>query len=591
MKTFFCGIFLLLTGYGISQNLPMQIAHTYSTGTFNKAAAKAVAYDRLSKRLFFINQNKTRLEIIDYSDLHKPFVVARVDLSGFVAKATDVGAHTGIIAVVGESSSPQAPGKLLFYDEDGNYLRQFSVGSMPSAVGISPSGNITVVANEGAPDSSYTDDPAGTVSVLDISFGVNQTNQSDMQTINFQKLDTTSYDPLINVYGNNASQSPSLDLEPENIGFNSNSTKAYISLQENNALAIVDIINGQLDTVVGFGYKDYNLTGLDASDVAPNINIRTYNNLYGMYQPDGIAGFSHNSTEYIITANEGDLREYTAYDEARRMNTVPVDPADFPNYFQIAKDSLMGRLQISLSIGDRNKDGLYDSLFTFGGRSISIWNENGQLVWDSGDDFEQTLAQLHPANFNSDYDDNSSFKSRSDNRGPEPEAVVVGVVDSVRYAFISLKRMGGIMVYDLSDPSNPQFVMYELNRDFSLPASDPAAGDLGPSSLEFVPAPIAPLGIALIYVANEVSGNVTVYQLGTGIGLNEGYELPDIHLFPNPSSGVFKSDVYTNFKVYNSAGQLVKTVEDHNKIDLSNQADGYYIIRNEKGNALRVIKK
>ncbi len=452
-------------------------------------------------------------------------------------------------------------------------------------------GSRVLVANEGEPSNDYASDPRGSVSILDISSGVMNTTTATISKVEFQLLDSTFYDPLIRVFGDSGRSLPSQDLEPEFIALNSNETKAYVTLQENNAVAIIDIVSATLDTVIGLGYKNWGGgDSLDVSDVSDSIEFQTIPNLFGMYQPDGIAGFTANGQDYFATANEGEPRDYLGYSEVARVGSLILDANDFPNPFFLQQDTALGRLKVTTTLGNSDGDILYDWLFTFGARSFSIWDSAMQLVWDSGDDFEQITAQLFRTEFNSNNVDNNSYKSRSDDQGSEPEGVTVGEVDGVTYAFIGLEQMGGIMIYDVSDPQNPTFIMYELNRDFSVPADDPMAGDLGPEGLEFVPANQSPTGFALLFVANEVSGTITVYEMGSGIGLDEN-SVEHFGVFPNPSDGKFSTVEKGSFSVYNSNGKIVQKVINKNEVDLSNELTGYYVIRDEKGNAVRVLKR
>ncbi len=180
---------------------------------------------------------------------------------------------------------------------------------------------------------------------------------------------------------------------------------------------------------------------------------------------------------------------------------------------------LLGRLTITNTKGDLDGDGDFDQLYAFGGRSFSIWDEFGNLVYDSSDDFEKLTEELFPEDFNSTNDDNDSFDSRSDDKGPEPEGVTVGVVDDITYAFIGLERIGGIMVYNISNPKKPKFVQYFNNREFDGNAEEGTAGDLGPEGLKFISAEDSPNGQALLVAANEVSGSTTIYQVSKTRGV------------------------------------------------------------------------
>lgn len=262
------------------------------------------------------------------------------------------------------------------------------------------------------------------------------------------------------------------------------------------------------DVVVGL----VNVPGLDASDRDTAINIKSWP-VFGMYQPDAIARFRAGRSSYLITANEGDARDWTGFAEEARVSSLTLDPTAFPDGATLKNNANLGRLNVTKSLGDVDGDGDYDALYTLGGRSFSIWGLDGSLVFDSGSDFERTVAARNPAFFNASNDDRA-FDSRSDNKGPEPEAVAVGEVDGRTYAFIGLERQGGVMVYDVSTPRAPMFVDYVNNRDFSAdPATSPAAKDLGPEGVIFIDAKDSPTRDPLLVVANEISGTVTIYAV------------------------------------------------------------------------------
>jgi hypothetical protein len=252
--------------------------------------------------------------------------------------------------------------------------------------------------------------------------------------------------------------------------------------------------------------------GLDASDRDSAINIRSWP-VFGMYQPDSIASFNIGKITYLVTANEGDARDWPGFAEESRVSALTLDPVAFPNAADLQKAGNLGRLNVTKTLGDANGDGSYEKLYTLGGRSFSIWKANGIQVFDSGSDFERITAASNPAFFNASNDDRT-FDSRSDNKGPEPEGLAVGTVGERRYAFIGLERMGGVMTYDITNPHVPVFVGYTNNRDFSVdPYNAPAAGDLGPEGLLFIDATNSPTGAPMLVVANEISGTVTLYKL------------------------------------------------------------------------------
>ncbi len=585
---------LLLMSFALhSQNLPIFKIYTYHTGKFDQGGTEVHAYDPLSKRLFSTNAAEGKMDIIRLGDLSKPGLIAQIDLSPYGGQVNSIAVQGNNVAVALQAGFPQSDGKVVFFDTNGTYLNQLVVGPMPDMLTFSPSLQHLIVANEGEPSDDYITDPAGSISIINFSGGRSDNlTQADVQTVRFTRYDTMPYDPKINIYGNNGSASFSEDVEPEYIAFNSNGTKAYVSLQENNALAIIDVYTATLDTIVGLGYKNYNLTGngLDASDQSSGIKIQNHFNLFGMYQPDAICFYSDGSGSYLFSANEGDARDYSAYSEEERINNVNLNPIIFNSPSTLQNDTVLGRLKVTTTLGNYNNQFIHDSLFTFGTRSFSVWDTDGNLIWDSGDEFEQTLALLHPNEFNSNNDDNSSFKSRSDDKGPEPEAICTGSVLGHNYAFIGLERMGGIMIYNIDNPSQPVFDSYILDRDFSVPASDSAAGDLGPEFLSFISPANSPNGQPLLVASNEVSGTLSIYQLGSGFSLNE-IQKEALQAYPNPSTGPVQFSRSTSFKLYNTQGQFVADYKDVQSVDLSAFADGYYILRSTDGGSLRILKK
>ncbi len=251
--------------------------------------------------------------------------------------------------------------------------------------------------------------------------------------------------------------------------------------------------------------------GFDASNRSDAIEIQNWPTL-GIYNPDAIRSFSVGGRDYVITANEGDSRDYDGYSEEERVADLVLDPIAFPNAAEIQADELLGRLKTTTANGDLDGDGDFDQIYSYGGRSFSIFDKYGNLVYDSGNEFERIIAEIDPANFNSTNDENDSGKNRSDDKGPEPEAIEVVVKGDTIYALIGLERQGGIFVYNITDPANPYYVNYVNNRDFSVEdATTPEVGDLGIEDIVYISADDSPTGSPLVVTANEVSGTVTLF--------------------------------------------------------------------------------
>jgi Ca2+-binding RTX toxin-like protein len=477
----------------------------YTTGVFNQGAAEISAYDPTSKRLFVVNAQAATIDIFDLSDPTSPTKISQIAVGSFGAVANSVAVKNGTIAVAVEAVDKTNPGKVVFYDTNGTYLKDVQVGSLPDMLTFTPDGSKVLVANEGEPG---TIDPEGSISIIDLSGGVNNLTQANVATVDFSSFNGLEAQLRADGVRIFPDKTAAQDLEPEYIAVAPDGQTAYVTLQENNTVAVVNIANATVTGLQPLGLKDHSLVGngLDASDRDNAINIQTWP-VFGMYMPDAIATFSANGQTYYVTANEGDDRG-----ENVSVRNLTLDPTVFPDAATLKLDQNLGRLNVSSIDGDTDGDGDYDKLYAYGTRSFSVWDSQGNLVYDSGDDFEQITAQLFPANFNAS-NDNNSFDNRSDNKGPEPEGIVVGQVGDRTYGFIGLERIGGVMVYDITNPNSPQFVQYLNNRDFSQNVQQPAAGDLGPEGLTFISAADSPTGLPLLVVTNEISGSTTTYAI------------------------------------------------------------------------------
>lgn len=495
--------------------ISLNLLGTYHTGKFDDGGTEIVAYVESSQRLFSVNAADGTVDMIDMSSPNNPVLISQIDLTNYGGPANSVASYGSYVAAAIEASTAQNNGLVVFFDSVGNYVSQVTVGPLPDMVIFTPNGNYVLTANEGEPNDDYTVDPEGSISIIDISGGISNLQQSDVSTATFNSFNGQSLDPSIRIFGDDGNATVAEDLEPEYITISSDGSTAYVACQENNALAIVDIANANVTALLGLGFKDHNLAGngMDASNEANAIDITTWP-VYGMYQPDAIDLYNVNGQDYILSANEGDSRDYDGYSEEERVKDLVLDAVAFPNASFLQNDTNLGRLKISLANGDTDNDGEYEEIYVYGGRSFAIWNATtGALVWDSGDDIEQMIANLDPANFNSTNDDNTSYKSRSDDKGPEPEALTYANIGGHHFAFIGLERQGGIMAYEISDPANPIFIEYVTNRNFAVPADSSAAGDLAPEGLTYIPASASPNGEHLLVSANEVSGTISIWKI------------------------------------------------------------------------------
>jgi hypothetical protein len=507
-------------------SLTLELLGSYASGLFDEGAAEIAAYDAGSKRLFVTNASEETMDILDISDPGFPQLVKKVSLGG---GPNSVDVYKGLVAVAVEADPKTDPGRVSFFDVNGNLLNQVEVGALPDMLTFSKNGKYLLTANEGEPNDDYSNDPEGSISIIDL-------RNYSVSTVTFTHLNNQK-EALINsgirIFGPNATVAQ--DLEPEYITTSDDSRFAWITLQENNAIAKIDIANARLLSLNSLGFKDHTVDGnqFDASDRDNSINIRNWP-VKGVYMPDAIGHYKFGSGTYLVTANEGDAREYDNFVEVARVSSLTLDPQTFPNASVLRQNANLGRLNITNTLGDTDGDGDYDELYSFGGRSFSIWSDEGKLIFDSGDELERITADRYPQFFNSSNTSNTSFDSRSDDKGPEPEGLVIGKIKGRTYLFLGLERISGIMVYDISIPEKPRFVEYINNRNFSVSATTPEAGDLGVEGLVFISEGESPINEPLLVTTNEISGTTSIFRVVTDN--HSASANATLSVFPNPVS-------------------------------------------------------
>ncbi len=484
---------------------------------FNSSAAEIVAYDAKSERLLVVNAQARRIDVLEIRDPAVPTKVAMIDMAPYGAVVNSVAFSDGLIAIAVEAPVKTDNGSVVFFSSTLEHRRTIAVGALPDMVTFSPDGRWVLVANEGEPNTynnfgSETNgpsvDPEGSVTIIDLKKGL---SLATVRTATFTSFNGATLDPSIRIYGPNATVAQ--DLEPEYITVSKDSETAWVTLQENNAIAKINIKEARVDNLYGLGFKDHMLPGnaLDANDIDGGINILNWP-VRGVYMPDSIGSYKAQGQTYLVMANEGDTRVYPGYSEEVRVSALTLDPAAFPTGTELKKTNNLGRLTITKANVDPDTDGDADVLYSIGGRSFSIRDEVGRLVYDSGDDFEQLTALLLPLNFNASHTSNTR-DSRSSSKGPEPEGLALGKAYGRRLAFVGFERVGGIVVYDISNPTAPELLDYVNNRNFTNPFDFSTAGDLGPEGLLFIEADDSPNGKPLLVVANEISGTTTIFQL------------------------------------------------------------------------------
>lgn len=585
---------------------------TYDGGGL--ARAEIVSYDAASKRMFINNGAQNRVDIVSIENPASPTLVSSFDVSSYNGYTNSVAAGNGIVAVAIDVTATVASngrktannGKIVLLDTNGTFIRSLDVGVQPDHVGFSPDKTKILVAGEGEPlcanddpattggvdestDPALVTDPNGTISIIDVANGA---ANATVTTLDFSAFDKTALlAEGVRIFFPNSTAAQ--DLEPEYIAVSPDNSKAFVTLQEANAVAVVDLTTTTISDIVSLGYKDWGAVSgnllLDASDRDNGSNGAARNMvsyaglpLKGMYMPDTIASFARNGQTYTVTANEGDTRDWTCYKEEARMGDAAfnavwtasgVDATAYKTALRLS------RLKTTLAFPSTSTGS--SDLYALGARSFTIWNASGAKVWDSGSQFEEIMQRDFPTCFNSDASDTgtaaqmaasicgSRMDGRSDDKGVEPEAITTGVIGAQTFAFIGLERVGGVMVYDVSNPVNPQFVTYKN------PAIDGSTGagatDVSPEGMVFVPAAQSPNGTPLLLVANELSGTTTVYEVRVPTPLAPSVDAPatatidtfterSIVSTPSLTQGGTVAATYTGFTPYETVHLVMESV-------------------------------
>lgn len=660
----------------------LRLSHRTS---LENAFSEISAYDAVNQRIYSTNSNDNGILVSTFANTYELDSIDFIDLSAYGAPSS-VAVSNGIVAVAIPDAVAENNGQVLFFDATYALLNTITVGVLPDMLTFTPDGNKVVVANEGEPNDSYTIDPEGSVSIIDVSGGIASATvtqvtldgltPADVQGVRVfgqkpgpdaadlffsEYSEGSSNNKYIEIYngtgatvdlsnyslsscsngcdtpgefdfpdnvtfapgtlladgeayviyhpsaraeiiaegdqsftflsngddyfaltqagatattytiideigvmgpdpGNgwnvagitDATQNYTLvrkpqiisgntdfaigagtnsldsewrvypqdslysigshtmnsvipstiaeDLEPEYVAINSTSTTAYVVCQENNAILVVDLQTATITDVIALGYKDYSLVenAIDASDDDGLIgNFVQYDNLYGMYMPDAIEVVTIAGNDYIITANEGDSRDYDGYSEEARVKDVVLDPTAFPNAAFLQQDENLGRLKITTSQGDIDDDGDYDELYSYGARSFTIWDMSGNIVYDNGNEFSQIMAERFDENYPA---------NRDDDKGTEPESITIGQVGTQTFAFIGQERSAGVMVYDITDPANSEYVHY-FNKN---------GVDESPEGLIFIDGADSPDGKPYLVSTNEpadLNGSVSIYNV------------------------------------------------------------------------------
>ncbi len=454
-------------------------------------------------------EQKESVDLLDGNDIDVKSLVE--DESFIYGDMTSVAVSPDctMIAVAIQAEKYNANGRVAVFkcNDDGTlkFIQTIETGVQPDMVTFTPDGSKILTANEGEPREGYTsEDPKGTITIIDV--GTKTPINIDFTSYDTAEERQSLVDKGIIIKKNT---NPSVDFEPEYIVCTNN--KAYVTIQESNAVAVIDINTNKVTGIHSLGFEDYSKVSVDIDKKDEKYVPKTYESLRGIRMADAISVYTVNGIDYIITANEGDGREWGDYINEKEVNFK--DGETSPTGKITAENSgLTGKV---VFFNTEDYDGLNsENDYIFGGRSVTMFkveDDSIEEVFTSGDDFENITAKYLPEYFNCSNDD-ITIDDRSGKKGPEAETVTTGKVGDKQYAFVTLERIGGVMIYDITDPANVKYVNYINSRDFSTDVSI----DDSPEGLKFVEASKSPTDKALLLTACEVGGTVAVYELEKG---------------------------------------------------------------------------
>jgi DNA-binding beta-propeller fold protein YncE len=498
----------------------IKLSHVWTHDAGGPAAAEIVTYDAAAKE-FLVGNGADRC--VMRLDARTGKEIGRFDVS-MHGDPTSVAASHGLVAVAVVAPQKTDPGHVvLFRSATEKPEAVIRVGALPDMVTFTPDGRYVLSANEGEPSDDYATDPEGSVSVIDVGRGPEHAVALTADFVRFNVERESLERNGVRITGPSAAESDhratlAQDAEPEYIAVASDGRTAWVTLQENNAIAIVDIASARVKQVVGLGLKDFSArgNGFDASDGdgddgSAGIHIRRWP-VFGMFMPDSIAAFDAEGSTFIVTANEGDARGYEAFSDEERVKNLKLDSSLQVNA-DLQGDAALGRLNVSSVGGDTDGDGDADRLLAFGGRSVAIWTAEGKLVYDSGDALERFIAEHLPDRFNINSENGDVVDQRSPEKGPEPEGLAVGRVGDATYAFVGLERTSAIAVFDVTRPDAAKLVDV-VPLPLAADKSDRTGGPhIAPEGVCFVPAERSPLGSPLLAVSCEVTGTTLLFRV------------------------------------------------------------------------------
>lgn len=492
---------------------------SFSNGAEGTNSAEIVAHDPTTNRLYIANSIGAKLDIVNFSNPAAPVLINSISITPY-GNLNSLTVHNGIVAVAVENVIPQTNGYVVFFDANGTFLSQVTVGAMPDMITFNNDFTKVITACEGEPKTDYSVDPEGSIAIVDLTPGIASLTNANVSIANFQAYngqEAALRAQGIRIFGPGSSAAQ--DFEPEYISISDDNTTAYVTLQENNAMAVVNLQTATVTAIRPLGTMNYAAgnSGLDASDQSAGIYIASVP-VKGLFMPDALAHATIGGTEYLFSANEGDAREYSAYSEITRLSGANLDATAYPDQAILKNNQFLGRINITKASGDTDGDGDIDDIHVYGTRSFTIWNAaTGALVFDSKDLLEQITA-THPATagfFNASNSSGAAVsKNRSDDKGPEVEGVATALINGNHYLFASMERVGGVMLFNIDNPAAPTFVGYYNNR--TLAANGP---DRGAEGIIIIKKENSPNNKDLVILANEVSSTLSIFEINTCVDL------------------------------------------------------------------------
>lgn len=515
------------------ENFEIELLSTVDSGD-GELGAEIPTYHAASQRLFATNGAANTVDVYDLSDPTAPERIKQISLDAYGDGITSVAAGAKVIAVAmtrdakfSASGIPTAQnGVIVVLDTHGKVLSSTDVGGvLPDAVSFTPNGLTAVVALEAEPvcalddpateeneaeDYSLAHDPEGKVAIVNLSNPM----KPKVATAGFDGFTVAEVEAL-NIAVNDTVNNVAKDFEPEYATVVSNSL-AYVTLQEANAIAEVNLSSASITRIINAGNTDRSVVAIDASDKDDVSTLRKYQNVYSVAQPDTIASYGVHLDSYLVTANEGDSREWDCLDDDDRVEDLDVDSNALSEFY--LSDERLGRAKVDPNLGDLDGDGDYDELYLRGGRSVSIY-KNGSLLWDSGTLFDELQIAALGNDTNGQWElseDATEWsydpQSRADDKGAEPEGIAVGTTGDRRVAVVGLERMSALVFLDITDAAAPSVISWEQMAPVeATPYAEAKA--ISPEGVLFIPAWKSPNGKPLVITSYELSGTLTVHQI------------------------------------------------------------------------------